>query len=854
MTRNKWLYALVIPLLGLLINRCTTDIAGTSDETDIEITGKLVDGVNGGPAANAEVLLYRANSSATDKPVGITATDNTGSFEFDSIPKGVYSIIATYVVSNDTLYSARQNIQAFEEIPKKPDVDIGTDTLRSPGRISGTVSVEGQASKSGIFCYIPGTSFLAITDTGGSFVVFSVPPGTYPFGYMHYKYKDTTIHGVVVISDKETKLPHMIMKVAVDSLKKSIYGVFEKNYRGIKELEVLVTGDSINAGKPLSFPLDYNPLSHGYSGYVTVPDNGKNWTATIIVYDTLARKTGLGTVSFTNVSSNILVPAFDPCNAVPHLDAGADMLVSKHDTISFYGSAIDSFGGTILRYAWDLNGDGVFDDSSNTHDTVYWVYPATGLYTVQLYALDNDNNSASDTRIVTVPDFKPVVNLIHPSQDTAIWDTIIKMRLYAQASDSFGGRIIGYKWDFNGDGTWDTAYTKNDTVTHTYKSGTNKVIFAGIDDDSNVTADTSLIIVEYSAEIAAGDNYSFIIKTDGSVWGFGETYLGKLGNGKDYPDVLLPVKIVDSCNAVAAHSLHSGFIKYDGTLLMTGDNREGQLGNGLSGYNEKELKPIYITGNVKQMSVGDDFTMALKNDGSLWAIGRNDTYGQLGIDSMGGSTVPVRVIDNVLHVTTGMYHTVVIKSDSTLWAWGSNRDGQIGNGKAGYYEEERSPVQVMSNVKAVDAGWHYTMVIKNDGSLWAWGSNTFGQLGNGLSGNNELDSIPVYIMGNVAFVSAGKEHTMIIKRDGSLWASGNNEYGQFGNGSKTSSNTFVKIMNNVSSVSAGATHTIIIKGDGSIWACGNNENGQLGDGTTEEKTTPVQVPLKGRGGLRFAAK
>ena len=249
--------------------------------------------------------------------------------------------------------------------------------------------------------------------------------------------------------------------------------------------------------------------------------------------------------------------------------------------------------------------------------------------------------------------------------------------------------------------------------------------------------------------------------------------------------------------------------------------------------------------------MGDDHTITLRSGGSLWAWGRNDMYGQLGIDSIGGSTVPLHVIDNVIQISTGMYHTLAVKTDSSLWAWGSNRDGQLGIGKAGYYEEETSPVHVTDNVRFVDGGWHYTMFIKNDGTLWGCGSNTFGQLGNGQSGNYELDSLPVYITDNVAFISAGKEHTMIIKNDGSLWACGNNESGQFGNGTKTSSNTPVHIMNNVSSVSAGARHTLIIKGDGSVWACGDNADGQLGDGTTEERLTPVRVHINVFESYRF---
>lgn len=836
MKSNTLIY-LAIFICFCLYLQCSTDrIAGSTDETEIEIiSGILIDGVNGGPADGAQVLLYRANNTVSNKPIDSTITNNKGVFKFDSIPKGSYTITAKYTLTSDTLYFALQNI-TLDLV-----YDIGTDTLRAPGRISGTVSVEGQASKSGIFCYIPGTSYLAITDTGGSFTIFSVPPGTYSFGYMHYKYKDTIIGGVTVYSDNETKLPHMEMKIEADSLNKSIYGVFEENYEGIKELEVLVTGDGIPANNPLIFPLDWNPLSHGFSGYITVPDNGNNWTATIIVYDTKGRKTGFGLVGFTKVASNILVPKFSPRNAVPQLNGGQDRKVSKNETISFAGSASDSFGGKIIIYKWDLDGDGSYDNSSSTNDTVNWIYTDTGNYTVLFYALDNDSNSSIDTVLVTVPNFKPIITFVNPSKDTVIWDTIVSVSLYATARDSFGGEIVRYQWDFNGDNTWDTLFTQNQAFTYPYTSGFNLAIFGAVDCDSNLSVDTLYITIGYSVQVSAGEDFSLMSKVDGSVWGCGGCYHGRLGNGKTHPPVLSPEHIMDDVSFVYAGPQHSAFLQLDGSLLMSGDNGEGQIGNGISGYNEYELVPVFIAAMVKQVSLGLDHSLVLKTDDSLWACGRNDISGQLGIDAIGGSDTLVSVIADVKQVSAGKYHSLALKNDGSLWGWGDNLDGQLGNGKSGYYERERTPIQITSNVKFVDAGWHHTMFITTNNELWGCGSNTFGQLGNGLSGNNALETTPVKVSDSVAFVSAGREHTMIIKTNGTLYACGNNEYGQFGNGTTNNSTVPRKIMNGVSSVSAGSDHTLIIKNNGSVWASGNNEHGELGDGTTTNQISPVQM-------------
>ena len=148
---------------------------------------------------------------------------------------------------------------------------------------------------------------------------------------------------------------------------------------------------------------------------------------------------------------------------------------------------------------------------------------------------------------------------------------------------------------------------------------------------------------------------------------------------------------------------------------------------------------------------------------------------------------------------------------------------------------------VMESVNAfstISVGEYHTMAIKDDGSLWAWGYNYYGQLGDGT---REDRRTPVKIMDGVAQVSAGHYHTMAIKSDGSLWAWGYNRLGQLGDGTREDRRTPVKIMGGVAQVSTGNGHTAAIKSDGSLWAWGYNEYGRLGDGTTEDRRTPVEI-------------
>ena len=192
----------------------------------------------------------------------------------------------------------------------------------------------------------------------------------------------------------------------------------------------------------------------------------------------------------------------------------------------------------------------------------------------------------------------------------------------------------------------------------------------------------------------------------------------------------------------------------------------------------------------------------------------------------------------------GYLHTCAIKQDGSLWCWGDNYYGQLGDGT---YTDRYTPVQVYnmtSGVSVVSLGGAHTCAIKQNGSLWCWGRNGLGQLGDGTYTDKNT---PVQIMSEgVVAVSLGLFHTCAVKQDGSLWCWGDNYYGQLGDGTWTWENTPVRIMSEgVSAISLGSDHTCAIKQNGSLWCWGRNDLGQLGDGTYTDKNTPVQIMSEG---------
>ena len=200
------------------------------------------------------------------------------------------------------------------------------------------------------------------------------------------------------------------------------------------------------------------------------------------------------------------------------------------------------------------------------------------------------------------------------------------------------------------------------------------------------------------------------------------------------------------------------------------------------------------------------------------------------------TSIPVAANDvYVTAVSAGFSHSLAILSDGSLWAWGSNDSGQLGDGTN---VDKHIPVKIMDDVMAINAGAWSSFAIKNDGTLWAWGYNSYGQLGDSTTVDRHT---PVHIMDNVKSFSMRGEHSLVIKSDGSLWAWGDNWSGKLGDGTQNNSATPVHIMDNVTAISAGGHHSLAIKSDGSLFSWGSNWTGQLGYGDIYNVEIPVHI-------------
>ena len=213
---------------------------------------------------------------------------------------------------------------------------------------------------------------------------------------------------------------------------------------------------------------------------------------------------------------------------------------------------------------------------------------------------------------------------------------------------------------------------------------------------------------------------------------------------------------------------------------------------------------------------------------------------------MGAPDTPVRL-------SAGLSHTAFVDQEGVLWTWGSNQSGQLGaeTQETGTDLEgtviplSSRPLQVMEDVASVSAGADFTVALKTDGTLWAWGGNDYGQLGNGSTTPSDL---PICVLDQVTAVSAGDYHVAALRADGSLWTWGDNLYGQLGDGTLESRSAPAKVLDQAAAVSAGAGSTAALLGDQTLWLWGSNIDGQLGNGgqgnTTDQTGAQLQtLPL-----------
>lgn len=366
--------------------------------------------------------------------------------------------------------------------------------------------------------------------------------------------------------------------------------------------------------------------------------------------------------------------------------------------------------------------------------------------------------------------------------------------------------------------------------------------------------------------VAAGAIHNLVVKNDGTVWAWGDNSKGQLGiENLDLDSILLTPQQVPGLTDVVSVAVGTYFslaLKSDGTVWAWGDNTYGQIGIGTSGDIVTTPHQVQNLANVVQISAGFEFALALEKDGSAYSWGNNDTY-QLGVngahaENYSFSPVPGKmgILANVKKISAGNNYGIALEKDDEIWCWGAS-----GGGTGSFVPDtlRGTPTGIID----ISAGFSHCLLLTSDGAVWGWGKNEAGQLGYIYRNSSDspycsVQQIPG--LANIKAISAGYYHSAVIDANGQIYTFGINGPGQLGDGSDPQQKLYsidpVQVKTDYATqVSTGILSTLALKSNGTVYGWGSNDVGELGIGTlggpakftdpdTNEVMTGYNVPVK----------
>jgi alpha-tubulin suppressor-like RCC1 family protein len=349
--------------------------------------------------------------------------------------------------------------------------------------------------------------------------------------------------------------------------------------------------------------------------------------------------------------------------------------------------------------------------------------------------------------------------------------------------------------------------------------------------------------------LAFGGAWTSIMDTAlNSAWAWGYNNRGALGDNTTVTKSS-PVSVVGGFTdwvQISAGNYHTVGLRANGSAWTWGRNNRAELGDGTT---VSKSSPVSVVGGFTdwvQISGGDEHNVGIRTNGTAWAWGGGSS-GRLGNSSTIDRSSPVSVVGGFtdwVQVETGSNHTVGVRANGTAWAWGSNTNGRLGDDTT---VAKSSPVSVVGGFTdwvQLSGGSSHTVGLRSNGTAWAWGNNGSGRLGDNTTVSKRS---PVSVVGGFVDwvqLSAGGDHTVGLRSNGTVWTWGSGTNGRLGDSTTVAKSSPVSVAFGFTDwvqVSAGQNHNIGLRANGTAWVWGYNTSGQLGTGTTVSRTNPGQI-------------
>ena len=578
---------------------------------------------------------------------------------------------------------------------------------------------------------------------------------------------------------------------------------------------------------------------------IFIADLEGDYNLTLVVND--------GYVSSAISKINIFVT-----NTKPTANAGANKTVKKNTPITLNGSGSDSDGDN-LTYSWvvassEAGSSVTFTGTSTTSPT--FSADLDGSYTLSLVVHDGYTSSIADTVNISIG-----VNL---------WKQISSGDFYS-IGIKYDGTLWG--WGYNASyridgseinrltpvriGTASNWVSVSSSATHSVAINSDGKIYAWGSNTygqlGNGQISSSMSPVQENtyatdwASVSAGWQFTVAIKTNGEIWTWGLNQYGQHALGTEDSDNThrAPSKSLDgNWTSVSAGTFHIAAIKDDGTMWTWGKGGSGQLGHGLSTNSSVPVQENTKATNWVAVSAGHLHNIALNSLGDIYTFGAN-TYGQIGDGSSGASRVPKQLGSdkNWTSVSAGYDMTLAKSSTSELWATGSNTYGQLGDNTL---EKKKILTKVDTNATnwlILSSGRYFNIVSNSDGELWSWGRNGFGELGTGSIDYETSPKQELLAATDWLDVGVGKDFSVGLKDDGTLWTWGNGQNFALGDGTAISKNAPTQIASdkNWTKIAVCDYYALALDTNNILWAWGSNSYGRLGTGNTISQSTPLRI-------------